>query len=156
MRKRSTYRPKGVRLDVMTWMLQGMVPIRHVKDQIFTLRIKNHDALKNACQGVATRANMNTLFAAMNMAEALVTVANLGDEYAAEVRAGLDALDSMGKRGLAKGDRFIFTAPELNAVNLAMEIHDAQIDICTVAELEKCVDHVVEADRKGTARKLRP
>lgn len=115
MRKRSNYRPKGVRLDVMTWMLQGMVPIRHVKDQIFTLRIKNHDALKNACQGVATRANMNTLFAAMNMAEALVTVANL-----------------------------------------AMEIHDAQIDICTVAELEKCVDRVVEADRNGTARKLRP
>ncbi|WP_442776895.1 hypothetical protein [Sphaerotilus montanus] len=45
MRKRSKYRPKGVRLDAVSWVINGMKPVTVATDEILTLRIKNHMAL---------------------------------------------------------------------------------------------------------------
>jgi hypothetical protein len=67
----------------------------------------------------------------------------IGDDWKDEIRAAQDALLAMGRRGVETG-KFILRGPELTSFNLAMEIHDAQLDACTVAELEKAMD-VVEA-----------
>jgi hypothetical protein len=40
--------------------------------------------------------------------------------------------------------RFVATGPELKAINLAMEIHDAQLDASTVRQLEQALDIVQE------------
>ncbi len=47
----------------------------------------------------------------------------------------------MAKRGLERS-RFLFTGPELTSMNLGMEIHDAQLDACTVQQLERALDFV--------------
>ena len=67
----------------------------------------------------------------------------IGDDWKIEIRAAQDALLAVGRRGAETG-KFILHGPELTSFNLAMEIHDAQLDACTVAELEKAMD-VVEA-----------
>ena len=41
-------------------------------------------------------------------------------------------------------ERFLFRGPEMQAVNLAMEIHDAQLEQSTVKELEKMTDFVLK------------
>jgi hypothetical protein len=141
MRKRSKYRPKGVRLDTMAWVKQGIAPMASHNEAVLALRIKNHSALASITKGIATRDDVDLLIAAINMTEALA-MQGLGKDWREEITAAQAAVLTMARRGLAKGDRFLFTGPELTAVNLAMEIHDAQIDQASVLDLEKALDTV--------------
>jgi hypothetical protein len=59
----------------------------------------------------------------------------------------------MGRRGVETG-KFILRGPELTSFNLAMEIHDAQLDACTVAELEKAIAFVETICRNKGARPI--
>lgn len=151
MRKRSRYRPKGVRLDVMGWVKEGMAPITTHQQAVLNLRIKNHAALTSITRGTGTRHDIDILVAAINMTEALA-MNGLGTDWRAEITAAQTAILTMAQRGLAKGNRFLFTGPELNAVNLAMEIHDAQIDKASVADLEKALAKVRAEIKAGRAR----
>ena len=59
----------------------------------------------------------------------------------------------MGKRGVS-GRNFAFTALELKAVRLAMEIHDRQLEEITVREIEQAMDYVTECIRLKKARPI--
>lgn len=153
MRKRSKYRPKGVRLDVVSWVINGMKPVTVATDEILTLRIKNHMALEVLRTGGGGKSDMDVVIAALNMTEALARL-RIGIELSDQILAGQDALYALAQRGARMG-RFVFTGPELQAVNLAMEIHDAQLDICTVAELEKAVEIVKQELRSKRMRVIK-
>jgi len=145
MRKRSKYRPKPQLTDPLTWVLAGMKPVLTAKEVMGNVRIKNHLALRCVVEGTATRKDMDVLIEAFNVTEALCRVdASLGRDWSDEIKAGQDALLAMGRRGIAKGDRFVFTGPELTAANIVMEIHDAQLERCTVAQMEKALSEVVK------------
>lgn len=152
MRKRSRYRPKGVIMDTISHVLGGFAPVRE-HGRAVTLKIKNHQALASMVAGTGSRDDIDILIAAMNVAEALAIVADLGTEYRAEITAAQDAIVSMGRRGIAKS-RFLFTGPELTAMNLGMEIHDAQLDACTVGQLERALDFVARELRAKRARAI--
>lgn len=154
MRKQSKYRPKGVRLDAMSWVLSGMRPMR-LHDEATMLRVKNHAAMKDMVEGRATRDTVDVLIAAMNMTEALSLVHHeLGADWRPEISAAQEALFNMAQRGVDRGNLFRFTGPELTAMNLAMDIHDAQIDNCTIKELEKAMDLIYKTIRNNKARAI--
>lgn len=148
MRKRSIYRPKGVRLDVMGWVIKGMQPMSAHPEAI-NLKIKNHSALDELVRGRGNRTHCDTVIAALNMTEALAML-RIGDEYRKDISDGQAAMLAMCRRGVER-DRFLFTGPELAAVNTAMEIHDAQMEACSLAELEKAIDIVVQTIRNKKA-----
>lgn len=150
MRKRSKYKPKGVIMDTVGHVLGGFRLVQHTGKAV-TLKIKNHQALASMVKGTGSREDIDILIAAMNVTEALAITGDLGHEYRAEITAAQDAILAMGKRGLER-NRFLFTGPELTAMNLGMEIHDAQLDACTVAQLEKALDFVA---RELLARRAR-
>lgn len=149
MRKRSKYKPKGVRLDNVAWLLSGMKPMR-TEPAALDLRIKNHAAMTAMVKGEGTRHDIDVLIGAFNMAEALARIGR-GTELMPEIRAGQDALLEMSRRGLAKG-KFLFTGPELNAANLAMDIHDAQLDAATISDIEKGLEVVTQEIKARRAR----
>lgn len=152
MRKKSKYKPKGVRVDAVNWVLSGLKPFASV-DVSTTLRIKNHDAMDTLRRGDATKADIDVLIGAFNMAEAYMRLRpELGADWADEIQAGLDALHAVGKRGVTSG-RFILKAEELKAMNLVMEIHDAQLDNTTVKDMELAMD-IVSAEYR--AKRMRP
>ena len=152
MRKKSKYKPKGVRVDAVSWVLAGLKPFASV-DVSTTLRIKNHDAMDILRRGDATKADIDVLIGAFNMAEAYMRLRpELGADWADEIKAGLDALHAVGKRGIQSG-RFILKAEELKAMNLVMEIHDAQLDNTTVNDMEKAMEIVTQEYR---AKRMRP
>jgi len=153
MRKRSSYRPKGIRPDAVAYVLSSIKPLSQVDDALTTLKIKNHGAMAAVTQGYAGRDDMDVLIAATNIAEALA-LKGIGADYAEEIRAGQDALKSLCARGVKRGNRFIFKAEEMQALNLAMEVHDAQLEVATVKQLEQAVDFVRETIRLGKARKI--
>ena len=142
MRKRSKYKPKGVRLDVMAWLKSGMLKASEVGGGsiILNTRIKNHNAVDLLRQGKAQKDDISIIIEALNVTEALA-VKRIGDEYKVDIRAAQDSIYACCQRAVEHG-RFVLTGPELVAINTAMEVHDAQLDICTVAELEAALDYV--------------
>lgn len=150
-RKKSKYKPKGVRLDATTWVINGFRNISQTGDAVLHLKIKNHESLECLRKGEATRMDIDAIISAFNMAEALARM-QIGDDYAAEIKAGQDALLDAAKRGVNRDDRFVLKASELSAINLVMEIHDAQLEITTIGELEKAMDIVMKEIKMRKAR----
>ena len=151
MRKRSKYRPKPVLVNTMGYVMESMTPIAAMDKYFIELKIKNHLALTRLTKGEADRTDIDTLIAATNVTEALYRL-GFGREYGDVVKDGLDALRSVGRRGVETG-RFILKSVEMNALNLVMELHDAQLEIITLRDMEKAIELVKEEFRQ---RKMRP
>lgn len=151
MRKKSNYKPKGVRLDAVNWVLSGLKSVASVGDALVVLKAKNHSALTEVVQGRGNRSQIDLLIAALNMCEAYA-IHGKGSDWKDEINAAQDALYDMALRGV-NTEKFLFRGPEMQAVNLAMEIHDVQLEQSTVQELEKMTDFVV---KQITLKKARP
>lgn len=151
MRKRSKYRPRQILLNPLGYVLEGMTPVSQHEQYLVELKIKNHLAMSTLTKGLATRGDIDTLIATVNIVEALYRL-GFGREYADVVKDGLDALRDVGRRGVESG-RFILKSSEMNALNLVMELHDAQMDIITIKDMDKAVALVKEEFRQ---RKMRP
>ena len=153
MRKKSKYKPKGVRLDVMSWVQSGLKQFSSIEYGV-GIRIKNHDALKNLSRGEAKQLDITTLVDAMNMTEGFVRLRqDLGADWLDEIRAAQDALFDVVQRGV-KTQRYVCKAAELTAINLALEIHDSQLDGATVRDVEDCLGIVSAVMKNRRARKI--
>jgi hypothetical protein len=108
-------------------------------------------ALTNLTQGKAVREDIDTLIQAVNIVEALYRL-GFGADYKDEVFAGLDALHDVGVRGVISG-RFILKSEEMRALNMVIELHDAQLEVITVKDIEKARKLVMEDYRQ---KKMRP
>jgi len=154
MRKRSNYKPKGIRLDNMAWVQSTIKKVGTLPGAGVGLKLKNREALDAVLKGQSTKAELDVLISAVNMSEALIRVRDaLGRDWAEEIRAAQDAIYTMGRRGVEKGS-FLFTGPEMSAVKLVMDLHDTQLDACTVGELEKALFIVEEEIRLRKARAI--
>ena len=156
MRKKSNYKPKGVRLDNMSWVQSSLKKVGTLPTAGIALKLKMHEALAAMLNGTATRFDVDALISAVNVAEALIRVrADLGRDWAVEIKAAQDAIHDMGVR-CYKRDRFLFTGPEMSAVKVVVELHDQQLDNCTVKEMEQALFIVDEVIRLKKARAIVP
>ena len=152
MRKKSKYKPKGVRVDNLAWVLQGFKKLPELEHTNIVVRAKNHGAMKSMVDGTGTRDDCDIIIGALNMCEAMMSL-GFGTDWRDEIHEGHAALLSMARRGHKTG-RFLFTGPELTAVNLAMAVHDAQLDEATVIDLEKGLDIVNKIIANRTATRI--
>lgn len=137
---RKAYRPKPVRIDPLGYVLTGLKPVGEVGDELVTLRVKNHAAMAALWRGEATNEQFNMLIASLNMTEALM-LQDIGARWMPQLRAGQDALRAIGTR-YKTIKRFVMRGEEMTPLNLAMDVHDAQLEICTVAQIEQAI-HLV-------------
>jgi hypothetical protein len=151
MRKRSKYRPKPVLQNPLGYVLESMTPVSQHESFLVDVKIKAHMALLNLTQGKAVREDIDTLIQAVNVVEALYRM-GFGTEYGDAMRNGLDALHSVGVRG-AKSNRFILRSEEMKALNTIMELHDAQLEVITLKDMERAYKLVLEEFRQ---KKMRP
>jgi hypothetical protein len=154
MRKKSKYKPRGVRYDNLTWIVAGMKKVGTLPAAGVALKLKNHEALDSILKGQGTRDHVDILIASVNMSEALIRIReDLGRDWAEEIRTAQDAIYTMGKRGVER-DNFVFTGPEMNAVKLVMDLHDVQLDNCSVRDMEQALFIVQEEMRMRKARPI--
>lgn len=151
MRKRSKYRPKGLIYDVMGYVMESMTPVEKHGSYLLDLRIKNHAALTALTQGKATKEDVDVLIASFNVTEALYRM-GFGVEYGQIIAKAQDTLRAVGRRGMEMG-RFILRAEEMQALNLLMELHDAQMEVVTVKDIEQAIK-LVQTERRQ--RKMKP
>ena len=151
MRKRSKYKPRQIIPDTMTWVRAGLKKVDEISAGT-TLKIRNHDAMNNLRLGVAARFDIDALIDAANITEALAN-RGIGEDWKLEIRAGQDAILALARRGVANNFRFVAKGPELVALNLLIEVHDAQLETVTVKQLETAMADVMESLR---LKKMRP
>lgn len=149
MRKRSSYRPKGVRLDNMSWVKAGLKTVGSVPKAGTAVKLANLAALDALILGHGTGDHSHTMREAFDMAVCLPKVnKKLGADWLPELQAAKDAAYAMHDRGERTG-RFLFNGPEMQAVKQGIEIHTQQIEECTVQEMERAL--VLVANERAKA-----
>ena len=141
MRKRSGYQPKPVRPDAHEHLINGFLPLRAATNEVMRLRVINHGAMERVVSGKATRAEAVDLRNVFITARSLAEI-GVGSDYLDEFKAAQMAVIALILRGQASG-KYLFTGPELTAVNLGMEVHDLQMDNCTIEVFEQAIKRAV-------------
>lgn len=121
--------------------LDRVTLVKNVGDDNVRMRIISHDALDMMRQGKATRQHMDAIVNVSNMAETLAVLYSLGRDWLPEIREAQAGIKALAERG-AKMRRYVLKAEELNALNLLMQIHDSQLDACTVQMLGEATDFI--------------
>lgn len=139
MRKRSKYRPKPIIQNPLGYVLGSIQPINQLTDVMLSLKIKNSQALYALTHGEATKADMDVLVAMSNMSEALHELGfGPGHEFQQMCIEGRVAIISICHRA-KQHKRFVPTGPEMSMLNQLMELHEAQLEVCTVRDIEKAL-----------------
>lgn len=154
MRKIKKYKPKPVILDPISFMMSSVQLISSFQSKFVTMKIKTHAAMTNLVQGKATKFDIDMLINTLNVTEALYRM-GFGTEYKDVVKGGLDALYDVASRG-ASSNKFILYPEEMNALNEVMDIHDAQLEVITVRDLDKAIELVRKVTTSGNCRRVKP
>ena len=153
MKKRSKYKPKPIRVDVMSYVKLGF-SLADEQPASVDLRIKYHESMRSIVYGDGDRGDVDVLVNAINMAQAFCKIRpGLGAEFKQDIDAAHDALLVMAKRGVKFG-HFAFTGPELQTMNYFMQIHDAQLSAATVGEVEQGCAIVRKVLASGKATRI--
>lgn len=137
MRKRSKYRPKPVLVNPLGYVIESMTLVTKHDNFLLDLKIKNSEAMVALMQGRATKADIDILISMSNVTEALHQM-GFGSEYQNVCIDGRVAILTIIDRARQHG-RFTPTGPEIQLLNTLMELHDAQMDVITVRDVEKAL-----------------
>lgn len=140
---RNAYRTKQQLCALLINKQNGEAPAKSASSAMFLQFAKNHTSLGNLSKGRGAASDGRTLTCAYAIAQAFRGI-GLGADLADELDAAQSALRSLRERAASTGS-WTLKGPELTALNLGMEVCDAQLDVCTVAELELAVDAAVAA-----------
>lgn len=152
MKKRSKYRPRPVLANPLAYVIESVRPVTAQDGFLVDLKIKNHGAMAALTHGRATRPDMDVLIAMSNMVEALYTF-GFGKEYVDVIAEGQQALIAVGRRG-AESNKFILRAQEMSAINALIELHDAQMEVITVKDIERGIDMIRKRERAGQVERI--
>jgi len=125
----------------MHWLVTGMTKVSAKESEYVTMHLKNMSALDSLAKGTATRQEADIIIGVINVAEALCLL-GVGSEYRQLVLDASSALYAVCKRSLEFSNRFICTGVELTAIKVGYEVHDAQMEVCTLAMLDKALDTI--------------
>ena len=139
MRKRSSYKPRPVRYDNMSWVRAGLMSVGEVPEAGVALKLVNMQAMDMLIRGEGTGSHSHILREAFNVAIILPRMnPKLGTDWLPELQEAKAAANAAHARGERTGS-YVFTGPEMQAVRHGMEIHNQQVDECTVHEMERAI-----------------
>lgn len=137
MKKRSKYRPRRVLLDTMAFVQESLTPVALHDTYLLDLKITNSMAMAALMKGTATKRDMDVLVAMSNIVEALYEL-GFGRQYQDVATEGRYAILSIVYRAVERL-RFLPTGEDVKRLNTLMELHDAQMDAITIADMERAI-----------------
>ena len=137
MKKRSKYRPRRVLLDTMAFVQESLTPVAKHDNYLLDLKIVNSMAMASLMKGTATKRDMDVLVAMSNIVEALYEL-GFGRQYQDVATEGRYAILSIVYRAVERL-RFVPTGEDIKRLNTLMELHDAQMDVITTADMERAI-----------------
>lgn len=139
MRKRSKYRPKPTLVNPVGYVIESLKPVTFHESYLIDLKIKNSEAMVALLRGNATHDDLDILVAMSNVTEALYQL-GFGEDYKDVAIDGREAILKIVYRAV-EHKRFIPTGPEVQALNRLMELHDAQMDVITIKDMERALTY---------------
>ena len=137
MKKRSKYRPKRVLLNTMAFVQESLTPVAKHDNYLLDLKIVNSMAMASLMKGTATKRDMDVLVAMSNIVEALYEL-GFGRQYQDVATEGRYAILSIVCRAVERL-RFVPTGEDIKRLYTLMELHDAQMDVITIADMERAI-----------------
>lgn len=154
MRKRSKYKPRGIIQNPIAYVMESIKPVAAHDSYLLDLKIKNSEAMVSLLRGEATKADMDILIAMSNIVEALWHL-GFGKEYKDVTVDGREAILRVIYRAQER-KRFVPSGTEIKALQLLMELHDAQMDVITIKDMERALAYASEQMRQKRATVLPP
>lgn len=105
------------------------------------MRLVAHEAMDTLRRGQGGREHLQTMIDAANVAETLARLHNLGTDWLSEIHEAQACIHAIAERGAEMG-RYTLRANEIKALNLLLEIHDAQLDACSIQTLGKAIEYI--------------
>lgn len=134
---RKKYRPKPVLRDPLGYVMESLTHLSTNNFPLVDLKIKNSMAMYALTHGTAKKHDVDKLIAMSNITEALWEM-GFGKQYEDVFTDGKYAILSIVERARKHG-RFVPTGPEMQMLNALMALHDAQLDVITVKDMERAI-----------------
>lgn len=112
-------------------------PISEQDDWLSRIKTLNHGAMVAMLAGSATKEDLRDVIAAYNIARSLL-LAGFGVEHHDVIIQSADAIEALAKR-FTKHGKYILTGQEITALNTLLDLHDAQMSIATVGDIERAI-----------------
>ena len=151
MRKRTKRKVYPLR-DNISYAISGVRTFRSVTAAV-DVEIANHAAMEALTHGTATKYDLQVLSNVVNMSIALAKqgFAATHEQDFADAKAAIVSIVARAK----KISRVVATGPEINALNWAMQVHDAQLGVVSVSEIERANKFIQDTVRSGGADMLK-
>ena len=142
---RKKYTPRPVLVDPLGYVMKSMKPITAHDSYLLDLKLRNHAALSMLLKGQAKKREIDDLIAMHNIQEAIrrmikqrvITDLPIELDSSTLIR-GKCALLDLGHRGAQTGN-FVCRAPEIQALNDLMQMHDELMSLITVGHMERAI-----------------
>lgn len=154
MKKKSKYKPRPIRVDIMNYVVSGFKKVADVPTAGIKLQLRNHAAFDEIREGRGTQEHVDLLIHMVNMVEALASL-QLGRDWLPEIHDAQDAIYSMAQRGVS-GKKFLFTGEEMKKVQQIIELHDEQLRNCSVKKMEEALAFIEKEYRHNKMRRISP
>lgn len=145
MRKRSSYRPRPVMRDPISYVIKGFSPM--TADQQIAVAVQQHSAMHALTHGTGTTHDWEIVCELLNTAIALDQTV-YESAYKLVIQLGMTAHAKCAKR-YQQGKSFGYSGNELAAVNDAIAVHREQLKLSTMAEIGVALRVVEHAKRQG-------
>lgn len=145
---RKAYRPKP-KLNTLIVVGENIRPVASHTSYLMDVRLKNSSAMAALLAGHATKKDMDMIIAMSNITYALMECGGFGKGYEEVATQGRIALISIAHRATTVG-RFVPTGPEIKALNDLMELHDAQMGVITVKDMDKAIAYAKARSKNAT------
>jgi DNA-binding response OmpR family regulator len=146
------YRPKANLQDPVGYLLEGLQTIRSKDSLLVDLQLKNSAAMAALTRGRANRKDMDILIAMSNMIDALQGF-GIGADYREVAISGREALITIAHRSQRVG-KFGPSGTDIAALNALLELHDAQMDVITVNDMQRAISQINTRLARGEATHL--
>lgn len=135
---RKPYRPKRVLRNPIEWVVTGVKPA--TEDAQTKLKVGLHWSMAKITKGEGDTTDWQNVSDALNVSMVLCEM-GLGKEYLPELETAMYAMVDLRDR-YKKTGRMVLKALEMQAINLGLELHDEQIAVAPVKDMELALAEV--------------
>jgi hypothetical protein len=136
---RKKFVSKWAKVNTLELVADRIKPVSKQGSWMLDRMLKASAGLASLVHGNANREHMNDIVACHNMTWALQRH-RVGEDYDAMTDASEKAIRGITDRFKTLG-RYVATGPEIKALQDILELHQAQLDICTVGQVDEAYEY---------------
>ena len=153
-RRKMKYPPGSARTDTMELVQENLSPINcadHAR-WLRELRLRNHSAVTEFVRGRGSKGSMECILQMHNMTRGMVLM-GFGVDLTSIILDSEKVLQAIAAR-VRKTGSFTLYANEIAAINALLELHEAQLDVATVGDLDRAYQKIKAEFRGGKRNQL--